>query len=51
MEKSIEVKKVESNGKTTKKMISSNNARKVTEEGKFPCVICRKGIEGTCANQ
>ena len=28
----------------TKLMISCENARKVTEEGKFTCAVCRKGL-------
>ena len=25
-------------------MISNENAEEITEEGKFPCAVCRKGI-------
>ena len=32
------------NIKKTKTMINSENAGKVTVEGKFPCAVCRKGV-------
>ena len=32
------------NVKKTKTMISSENAGKVTTEGKFPCAFCREGV-------
>ena len=28
-------------------MISSENAGKVTKEGKFPCAVCRKGVDSS----
>ena len=31
-------------GEKTKTITSSENAEKVTEEGKFPCVVCRKDV-------
>ena len=39
----LEIKEVRVNVKETKIMISSENARKVAIECKFPCAVCKKG--------
>ena len=40
----LESKGLRVNAKKTKMMISCENAGKVTVEGKFLCVFCRKGL-------
>ena len=44
LERSIGVKRVESNTEKTKMMISSENVGKVTMADKFPSAVYRKGL-------
>ena len=40
----LESKVLRADVKKTKTIISSENAGKVTADGKFPCAVCRKGV-------